>query len=290
MHLKTLIERLLTHKHPMNIGEAFPRIFQRTCPVLEPGTSILLAAPLLRFHQIDAIPIWFRPKQRNKLVLTGRSCLSRLHETPPDEYGKFLELPCERASLELSSIDIDDTLEGLLRLFVKTRFGFAWVESEERLGGFVSLNDLLWLYESGLIDTGMTAGDIASPIFSMATDSLLKDVLGEMLSRGLRRVFLYPEKRSVVTDRDIINYIFSTARLSSVPRNPEVLLDGRLGDLDGEKPMRVSSNNLVKEAALFLRGMSDGCLVCDRGVLTPWDLVMKPLLDGKLAVRKDPKF
>ena len=120
----------------MKIGEAFPRIFQRTCPVLEPGTSVLLAAPLLRFHQIDAIRIWFRPKQRSKLVLSGFSCLSRLRETPPDQYGKFLELPCKSASLELSSIAVDDTLEGLLQLYAKSGFGFAWVESETRLWGF----------------------------------------------------------------------------------------------------------------------------------------------------------
>ena len=126
----------------MKVGDALPNIFMRTTPVLEQGTQMLLAVSLLRFHQIDALPIGFKPKQKKKFAVFGFSCLSKLLETPPGLYGKFLELPCESASLELSSTDVNDSIEDLLRVFEMTKFGFAWVESE-KLGGFASLRDVL---------------------------------------------------------------------------------------------------------------------------------------------------
>ena len=148
------------------------------------------------------------------------------------------------------------------------------------------MSDLLELYQSGLIETELRAEEVASPIFSMSIDSPLKDVLNEMLSRRVRRVFVSPENEVVVTDRDVINYIFSTSRLASVSKSPESLLDAELGDLSSVKPLRVSNNTIVREAALLTNGLADSCLVCDKGVLTPWDLVMKPLINGELMIRR----
>ncbi|MFI5421179.1 MAG: hypothetical protein ACHQ1H_09465, partial [Nitrososphaerales archaeon] len=79
----------------MKIEEALPQIFTRTYPVLEPKTQMLLAVSLLRFHQIDALPIGFKRTQKKRLAVFGYSCLKKLLETDPDNLGKFLELPCE---------------------------------------------------------------------------------------------------------------------------------------------------------------------------------------------------
>ena len=152
--------------------------------------------------------------------------------------------------------------------------------------GALSLSDLLELYETRMIDADLEAEQIASPMFSMPTDKPIKNVLDEMLRHRFRRVFVSPENKSVVTDRGIINYIFSTARLTTVSKTPEALLDGKLGDLDSVEPIHISNRSLVREAALFMKGMADGCLVCDNGVLTSWDIVMKPLLNTRLSIMK----
>ena len=267
----------------MKIGEALPHIFNRTYPVLEPGTQMLLAVSLLRFHQIDALPIGFKPKQKKKLAVFGFSCLSKLQETSPKEYGKFLELPCQKASLELSTIDIKDTIENLLHVFERTKFGFAWVESE-RLGGFASLRDILDLYGNGLMDTEMTVAQVASPIFSMPRDSTIKTVLQEMFNHRFRRIFVAGEN-SLVTDRRIISYIFSASRLTETTKKPETLLDAKLGDLDRMEPVPISGETRINKAALSMKDAVEECLSCDEGVVTPWDLVMKPLINGKLVIK-----
>ena len=244
---------------------------------------MLLAVSLLRFHQIDALPIGFKPKQKKRLAVFGFSCLSKLLESAPKDYGRFLELPCEQASLQLSTVDVDDTIEKLLRVFEKTKFGFAWVESE-RLGGFASLRDLLELYENGAIDTSMTVEQIASPVFSMSANSTLKMVLKEMFSHRFRRIFVDGED-NLVTDRRIISYIFSASRLTSTTRKPEILLDAKLGDLEKTKPIPISGKTRIKKAAASMNGAVEECLICDKGVVTPWDMVMKPLISEKLSFK-----
>lgn len=269
---------------PMKIGEALPHIFNRTYPVLEPGTQMLLAVSLLRFHQIDALPIGFKPGQKKKFAVFGFSCLSRLQETPPKEYARFLEQPCETASLQLSTVDVDDTIVSLLEVFEKTKFGFSWVESA-RIGGFASLRDLLELYQNGVLDTTMTVEQVASPIFSLPSKTQLKSVLQEMFNHRFRRMFIKGEN-TLVTDRRIIGYVFSSSRLSDTSVHPERLLDASLGDLEKVEPIPINGKTSIKKAALAMKDAVEECLICDKGVVTPWDLVMKPKMNGRLMIKK----
>jgi len=131
----------------LDLIEALPEVFNRTWPALEPETQIILALLLLHSHQIDALPLVFRKNGNNKFV-SGYSTLSKFLQTDPREYGSFFKQSCEDVSLELPTIPAEGNLESLLKVFSKTRFGFAWAElkSNSLVGGFVSLRDLLSLY------------------------------------------------------------------------------------------------------------------------------------------------
>lgn len=268
----------------MKISKAIPSIFQRVYPVLEPNTEMAVALSLLRFHEIDALPIGFKTGESRKLAIFGYSCLSKLLETKPKDYSKFLEMPCENTALELSTIDVEKELEALLRVFEKTKFGFAWVESSG-LAGFASLRDLVDLYGNGIVDAKLTAKDVASPVFSLPKNTKIRPVLRDMFKRRIRRIFISGEKK-FVTDRRIISYVFSASRLSIAAKKPQTLLDAKLGDLDLIKPVRVSDRASLKEAASSMTNSAENCLICSAGVITPWDLLMKPLLQGKLVIKK----
>ncbi|MDA4129564.1 MAG: hypothetical protein OK457_02225 [Thaumarchaeota archaeon] len=268
----------------MKIEDALPQIFTRTYPVLEPGTQMLLAVSLLRFHQIDALPIGFKARQKKRFAVFGYSCLKKLLQTDPEDYGKFLELPCEKASQELSTIDMLEDIAALLRVFRKTKFGFTWVESN-KLGGFASLRDLLGLYGKKLISTDLTIGEVASSIFSLPPDTRIVAVLEEMFTRKFRRVFV-DGRKTLVTDRRMIGYIFSTSRIALAAKKPKSLLEIKLGEIDAVQPQFVPKNMSIGEASEIMGKMTDECLVCEKGVVTPWDLVMKPLALGKLRIKK----
>jgi CBS domain-containing protein len=267
----------------VRIGEALPQVFQRSYPIVMPSTDMLMAASLLRFHEIDALPIEFRPTTKKRLAVFGYSCLSKLLKTKTTNYESFMRLPARRAALKLSSIGVNLDIPDLLRIFRKTRFGFAWVESD-KLGGFASLRDLLELYLGGVIETDLKVADLASPIFSMPPETSLREVLEEMFNRKIRRIFL-KDRNTVITDRRIIGYVFSPSMLENVSKNPELLLDASTGDLDLVKPAKVRDSLSAKKAAQLIRKQPDECLICDKGVITPWDLVMKPLAARRLIIR-----
>jgi CBS domain-containing protein len=267
----------------VRISEALPNIFNRTYPVLEPKTQMLLAVSLLRFHQIDALPIGFRRLEKKKYAVFGYSTLSTLLETKPTYYGRFLEQPCESTALKLSIISATKSVESLLQVFKTTKFGFAWVEGRFEMGGFAALRDLLPLYDNSVLKTDLTVGEVASPIVSLPADTSLKDAIEEMFKHRFRRVFV-GTTGAVVSDRKIIGYVFSTSRLSEVSERPEALLDASIGDLDGPRPLRISAKSSIKKAAKIMRGEVEECLICENGVITPWDLIMKPWLEKKLAI------
>jgi hypothetical protein len=269
----------------LKIAEALPDIFKRTYPVLESGTELLLAASLLKFHQIDAIPIGFKKKQKKHLAVLGYSCLSHLLQTKPSMYKTFLEQPCDKIAQELSSISWNTNLETLLKLFWETKFGFSMVEGKFETSALVSLRDLLGLYRDDVLSTTMSLGQIASPIFSMSSESSLKQVLGEMFVRRIRRIFLDgKDGNRVITDRRIISYIFSTSRLEELLHSPADLLEVPVGKLGTMRPPFKSEQTKIKKAAEAMKEQIEECLVCEKGVVTPWDMIMKPWKSGKLDV------
>lgn len=272
----------------MKIAEALPHIFKRTCPVLESKTELLLAASLLRFHQIDAIPIGFQKNQKKHFAVLGYSCLSKLLQTDPSQYKAFLEGPCEDAAQELSSISSEADIEKLLRLFDKSKFGFAMVEGKFELGALVSLRDLLGLYMRGLMSTSLTISKVGSPIFSMPGDSTLREVLMEMFTHRFRRIFLEGDgKSNVITDRRIISYVFSTVRLDEISsHSPSDMLDTAVGKIDMMQPQNLPGKTKLKDAAALMMAQIEECLVSGKTVITPWDVIMKPWKMGKLELKR----
>jgi len=249
---------------------------------VQPTTELLLAVSLLRFHQIDAVPIEFKPSQKKHLAVFGYSCLSKLLKTRPKNYQNFLQQPATRAALEISTIDVNAKIFQLLQLFQKTKFGFAWVESK-KIGAFASLQDLLSLYEEGTFETDATLANVSSPIFSLSKQTNIRSVIDEMFKRRIRRIFVSGTS-SLVTDRMIISHLFSPSRLGLASENPEEFLKVSLGDIEPVEPPKIRGSATAKKGASMMQDRKGECLVCEEGVITPWDLIMKPLTRGALKI------
>ena len=272
----------------MIIGQAIPEVFSRTYATLQPGTPVLVALSLLRFQKVDAIPIILGGTSSVKVAISGQSSLSEVFANSPSNFAELLEKPCESFSIKLATITVEDDLEKLLRIISRTGFGFACVEEKvgREICGLVSLRDLLALYNKSIFNSELSLGDIASfPVFSLPGNVTLKSTLGEMLRQGIRRVFISGTEK-VVSDRSIINHIFSAAKLNETSNKPYDLLETEIGKIEGSNPTKIDSEANVKEGAELMMQTTDGCLVCEKGVVTPWDLVIKPWKQGKLAIQK----
>jgi len=271
----------------IKIREALPDIFERPYAVIDPSTKAQIAMCLLAFHEMDALPVGFTVGKR-KYVISGYSCLSRLLQTAPVDYARFLDKPSQALCFELATVPAEGDLESLLEVFEKTRFGFAWVEDvkHSNFGALASLRDLLPLFSKSIISTDMSVGEVAtSPIFSLSKETSLKQALNEMIERKVRRV-LISETQKIVSDRQIIDYVFRISKLDEAGRNPSTLLDADFGDLESVRLQRISSRTKINKAAaaLYAKGGRGGCLICEEGVVTPWDVIMKPWRKERLAI------
>ena len=266
------------------VQAAFPRIFKRAYPALDPNTPILPALSLLRFHEIDALPIASVTGVERRAVF-GFSGLSRLMTMGPKGFAKFLKEPCESASDVLASVDAADSLARLLDTFWRTKFGFAWVDGRDDVGGLITLNDVLELYGTGGMQTKLRIADVASPIFSMPETSSLHEALKAMFSKRYRKLFL-GGRSAFISDRTIIDYLFSPAVLKSISLDSQDVLETNIGEIGSIVPRKVSSNLSIKSGAQELRGKRGQCLVCHKGVVTPWDLIMKPWKSKELKIAR----
>ncbi len=267
----------------MRIRDAFPDVFRRPYPALDPKTQMFPAISLLRFHEIDALPIASEAGEGQRAVF-GLSSLARLSSLKQGDFKDFLNRPCEEVSESLSSISADADLGELLDLFKKTKFGFARVDEKGETAGLVGLSDVLRLYEKGKIKTKLTAGDVASKVFALPGGTPLGRALQEMFEHRFRRVFVGPRSDSFISDRMIIAFVFDPRTLEKMSRGALKVLDTPIKDIPRMKARRVKASTRLAKAAAELRAERGQCLLSEVGLATPWDVVMKPWNGKNLAI------
>jgi hypothetical protein len=270
----------------VKIREALPHVFNRAYPVLDPKMPMLPAVSMLRFQQIDGLPLVVEGSTSRVRALHGYSLLKRLLALGQGGFWDFIEKPCEEAAQTIGTIGADQELEGLFDVFVKERFGFAWVSTTEKSGVPVSLADFLELYELGTIQTDLQAKDVASPIFSLPGMTPLRKALLFMFSHRFRRVFLSVEG-TFISDRSIISHLFSPSVLHQLAANPDSLLEMPIAEIEKSRARRVPGRTSLLAAANALDGDIGQCLSSRGAVITPWDIVMKPWTEKKLTINDD---
>jgi CBS domain-containing protein len=276
----------------LKIGSALPRLLDRKYPTVKPSYPLLTVLYLLRIQDVPAVPI--NEDGFSRRAVFGFSILPQLVELTPKNFDKYLEGPCESASVELGCFGMNEDLETLLEGFKKTKMGVCLVsgkvKGETRIS-LVSLVDLLRLYKTKQLQSDMVVADVASPILGMPGRSSIREALGAMFRLKQRRVFISGEQM-YISDRSIIEKFLSPASLVRDRDEPNVgVLDARIDGLKKIAPIEVTAKASLHLAALHLRSEWGPCLkiVGREVVVTPWDLIMKPWEAGRLAISAKPK-
>jgi hypothetical protein len=70
-----------------------------------------------------------------------------------------------------------------------------------------------------------------------------------------------------------------------VVANATTFLKGTLGDVEGMVPIRFSDpkTSMKEVSRSLLQGESD-CALCQAGIVTPWDVIIKPWEQNKLGI------
>jgi hypothetical protein len=267
----------------LKIREALPHVFNRAYPVLDPKMPMLPAVSMLRFQQIDGLPLVIEGAASRPRALHGYSLLKRLLALGQGGFWNFIERPCEEAAQSIGTVGADQDIERLFDVFLKERFGFAWISDTERSGVPVSLADVLELYKTGTIESDFQAKDVSSPMFTLPGMTPLRQALLFMFSHRFRRVFL-AAGGAFISDRSIISHMFSPSVLHDLAANPDSLLEIPIAEIEKSRARRVPGRTSLKAAANALGGDIGQCLTSRGAVITPWDIIMKPWVAKKLRI------
>jgi len=250
-----------------------------------PGSaSVASAIAQLRNDDYEVLPIDPIDNER-PLVFSGYSVISKLLETEPSEYGTFLKSPCLLYCLSGGTVSKESDLLSLLHVFESTMFGFALIHDKaNKIFAKITVNDLLTLFQHGMLSSKLLVKDVESaPMFSISKGAKIIDCLREMESREFRKVKIAGTS-SVITDRLILSHLFDEKRLQRVSKIPQHLLDDTLEDLESIQGKWIDGRKNLSEAAESMTRANHGFLLTDNGIITPWDLIIKPWRLGDLRI------
>lgn len=285
-------ERLLKKT---KLSMLLPKLFEIPRPVIDGKSPIIISGNLLQLGEVHMLPVVqgleprMDPETKIKMyaALGGASILNKLLNTDPKDYEKFIWTPCQEMSLWIGTVNYDDSLEDLLNVFVKTRFGSAAVERNTTMRELVTLSEILKLYREHKITSKLRTEDVGSDMISIPSNQDLMEAVRLMFRNRVRRVFLKSsthrnDNLEFVSDRDIIRFLFSPDRLEIAKKSPELWTNAKLSELDSNMAHLIADEKTINQASLEIGDRIGDCLVCNKSskVVSRWDIVVKPFVQG----------
>ncbi len=275
----------------MKIGEALPELVTKNVPSLSYNDSMLTAVTTLISQDLGIMSIGPEktraradPTLRH-LAISGYSVISKLSDLAPQSYSGFLSSPCVSNALPIGEVTPDDDLISLLHVFEASTFGFALIEDRvsREPGGIVSVADMLGLYQRGILSSDLSVRDVASsPLFSLPKESSIGNAIHEMMARKVRRIVI-SGTHYFVSDREVLKFIFFQDHSAMITRAPQKLLDASINEVRTYRAATMRGSEDMKRAAKILHDGQE-CAISEDGILTPWDLLMKPWRLGRLRI------
>jgi CBS domain-containing protein len=279
-------------KESRKISKILPNLLKMSRPVISGDSPLIVSGNLLQLAEVHVLPIvqGLQPKvdEKTKIkmyaTLAGYSVLEKILQTSPNDYQKLIWTHCNDIPLWIGSVNFEDSLDDLLRVFESTGFGDAAVEGSSRIPGLVTLSEILSLYKSNVIRSNLRLGEIGSKKISLPPSTDLLRAIQTMFDKRIRRLFLDRDgfdAKSVnnyISGRNIIRFLFSPDRLEIARKSPELWADATLGDITPNRAKVIPDSKTVNQGANEFEDGYDSCLVCKTSgsAVTRWDMVMKP--------------
>ena len=189
---------------------------------------------------------------------------------------------------QITYVSHGDDFHSVLKKIAGNRYGDVTITND---GGasiaVLSLSQIVPCLVLRNMTAPMKARDVASRLKVTTEEQPLSDALRYMMLNRIRRNVIKRDGEFYgITEREIIRAFFSYEGLQSLSQDADSFLSSTLGQMVGVKMKRLSGVNgeiSVNEAWEHLEADPSACLIVDDDcIATPWDLVMKPFLEGKL--------
>ena len=207
--------------------------------------------------------------------------LRRIVASEPKEYYKTLWSKSAEVPIWIGSCKFDQPFDDILEAFSETKFGGARVTRGAR-EALVTLGDAVGLISEGKLSAHMSTDEVSSVPIAISKERPILDAIKKMISHNIRRLFVEKEQGRFISDRTLIDYMFSPQRLGVARDHPELWIDEGIEKLGTKTPGKCRSGGL-DEAAKVMGAAPDDCLMTDDWrLISRWDLIVKPWRAGKL--------
>ena len=269
------------------ISDLLPALFEVDPPEVDPRDPLVYTGSLLRAYEVQLLPsverrVPGKPGYTICEAFGGYSVLKKIATTKRADYYKELWKASGSFPSWIGTCRFSDLFERVLRLYGQTRFGDVVVKRDgERT--ILSLNHLMGLMREGRVSTEMTPEEVGSAVVTVPKQEPITNAVIMMLANHIRRLFVEGKRGQFVSDRSVIDFLFSPQRLELAKTEPEKWLEGGVGELK-QRQAKQADWESIYDIAETLGDAPDDCVLTDGGkVVTRWDAVMKPWDAGKLT-------
>jgi CBS domain-containing protein len=260
----------------MPISDIVPHIFKRPVLSVSPADSLLQAGTFLAIGPqiyVDGL-----------VVLDGQKPVGRIGGQHIIQYilqhqdGWFQSTASQIMSQVPSVLEANEPLNAALDIFRRTKFAFVPIAIDGRVATSLSMRDILRLV-AGKLNTSV--GELSSLLVSVKGSTSIERALELMLEKSIRNLAVRNGDGNIriVNDRKILEFLLSYEgrRVIGSPMGLDAV---SVDFLDLPAPKYVKRSTSAGIAAELLSDVNTPCLLCDDSIVTPWDIVMKGLLEA----------
>jgi len=267
------------------IYDIISHVFRRPYLSVLPDTPFpQLATYLATGHQVlvDGLIV---AEDRKLIGMIGGKEILEFLVSSANSNNDFIRITASDIMIsDASAVNIDSSLDDLLRLFEERKFGFAPITSKGSLIGSIGIRDLLPLIREANLTTPIAG--IMSPICRLGRNETLKKSIEMMLKNRIRNLVYGREEYSqkstddfIINDRKILEFIFSYEGKKIIRGEDwSAALDRvNISFLDMVPASYISQSVTVSKAAKLLTNVHTPALLSENSIITPWDVVMKTI-------------
>ncbi len=261
------------------IREVWPADPTASLPEVRDDMPSVISGILLQDPSVDALSV----RDGTALGLTGGyDLLAKVVET--SDLHRFLLGRISNIQRISSPVPADAPLAALLERYESTAFGHALVAFQPK-PRIVSVVDVVRLYRQGKLDSGLRLRDVATrPLPAVPRSMPLSEAARIMVEHRVRRLEVLGEPRSMITDRSLIRVLFSAEMLEWARRHSGQLPSLTVGALELRPVIELDAEMRIPTATWKFDPDVGDAISCSAGLVTPWDLVMKPFVRGDLTL------
>lgn len=259
----------------ITIRDSVPQIFKRPYLSVLPDSTLMQIAPFMAIGPqiyVDGLIVLEGEIPIGK-ISSKQILLAIINSKYPDWLKKTALQIMDTSEI---SLEMDYPLSRAIDIFNQTSFAFIPITKSGLVVASLSVRDVLPVIMTTTFQG--TLKDIASPLVLISKRTNLKVALNLMFQKKIRNIIVESNNGyGIINDRKILEFLFSQNGRKIMDMNSLGIQAVEIDLVDKLSAMRVSDTTTVSKAAELLTDINTPCVLLNKSIVTPWDIVMKTI-------------